>query len=55
MADGDGAGLLHLFQRAFQVLRLGRRAHADHQTGRYDDSDCILHDASPALLDAHVA
>src|SRR5262249_43462547 len=55
MADGDGAGLLHLFQRAFQALRLGRHAHADHQTGRYDDPDCSLHDAPPALLDAHRA
>src|SRR5258708_1513169 len=34
---------------------LAGRAHADRQTGRYDDPDCILHDAPPALLDAHVA
>src|SRR5262249_28032688 len=54
MADGDGAGLLHLFQRAFQALRLGRRAHADRQTGRYDDPDCTLHDAPPVLWDAQL-
>src|SRR5262249_4097655 len=55
MTDGDGAGLLHLFQRAFQVLRPGRRGDAGEQSGRYDDPDCSLHDAPPLPLAAHVS
>src|SRR5262245_54744181 len=55
MTDGDGAGLLHLFQRAFQALRPPRRGCAGEQTGRYDDPDCSLHDAPPLPLDAHVS
>src|SRR5262245_63910052 len=55
MTDGDGAGLLHLFQRAFQVLRPGRRGDTGEQSGRYDDPDSSLHDAPPLPLAAHVS
>src|SRR5262249_6699032 len=54
MTDGEGAGLLHLFQRAFQTLRPSRCGYAGEQSSRYDDPACSLHAAPPLSFDGHV-
>src|SRR5215471_21586268 len=47
ITDGEDAGLLDLFQSAFQVLCRGRCFRADEQAGRCDDRDCRLHVTPP--------
>ena len=48
MADREGAGLLHLSKRTFQVLRPRRNGRADEQTEYCGERDCTSHDTPPA-------
>src|SRR5262245_23202433 len=52
ITDREGAGLLCLFQRAFQVLRPRWSGCADEQTGHCGERDCISHDTPPCYARA---
>src|SRR5262249_935725 len=49
-ADGEGAAVLDLLQRAFERLRVGRRSTEGETADRCNDARCLAHVVRPPRL-----